>query len=256
MLAEPQALSRCQGHVQACTMSITLHVSLLSGRTVQIETGLDADVGTFKGHAQRVLSVGKGRLVHPSGSVLHEAMTLGDSALCNGDILSLQLQPAMIRATRACSAAAFAVVVGDGSIVTWGSARWGGDSSAVQEQLKNVQQIEASRGAFAAILADGSAVTWGDVDSGGDSSEVQDQLRNVQQIQANEKAFAAILADGSVVTWGPAILGGDSSAVRDQLKNVQQIQAISKAFAAILADGSVATWHPAVGGGDSNAVQD
>ena len=56
---------------------------------------------------------------------------------------------------------AFAAILGDGSVVTWGNADCGGDSSAVQEQLKNVQQIQASDGAFAAILGDGSVVTWG-----------------------------------------------------------------------------------------------
>ena len=89
-------------------------------------------------------------------------------------------------------------------MVTWGAADRGGDSSAVQEQLKNVQQIQASGGAFAAILGDGSVVTWGPADFGGDSSLVQDQLRDVQQIQASGRAFAAILGDGSLVTWGVA----------------------------------------------------
>ena len=85
--------------------------------------------------------------------------------------------------------------------MTWGLADFGGDSSEVHDQLKNVQQIQASGSAFAAILGDGCVVTWGDADFGGDSSEVQDQLKNVQQIQASDGAFAAILGDGSVVTW-------------------------------------------------------
>ena len=46
----------------------------------------------------------------------------------------------------------------------------------MQDQLKNVQQIQASRAAFAAILCDGSVVTWGDAELGGDSTAVQDQL--------------------------------------------------------------------------------
>ena len=201
-------------------MSITLHVNLLSGRTVQIDTELDVDVGVFKGLAQRALSVvGKGRLVHPSGSVLNDAMTIRDSELCSGDFLRLQVQPITIRATRAKSAAAFAVVLGDGSVVTWGSAFWEADSSAVQDQLKNVQQIQASEGAFAAILAGGSVVTWGYADFGSNSSAVQDQLRNVQHIQCSSGAFAAILADGSMVTWGDFHDGGDSSTVQDRLKN-------------------------------------
>ena len=106
------------------------------------------------------------------------------------------------------------------------SAACGGDSGAVQDQLKNVQQIQASDSAFAAILGDGSVVTWGDGsvvtwgDSrrGRDGSAVQEQLRNVQQIQASSAAFAAVLGDGSVVTWGSAAHGGDSTAAQDLLK--------------------------------------
>ena len=154
-------------------------------------------------------------------------------------------------------------------MVTWGVQRCGGDSSAVQDQLRGVQHIQATFGAFAASLADGSVVTWGDQRFGGDSSTVQDQLRGVQQIQATPHAFAAILADGSVVTWGVQRCGGDSSAVQDQLRGVQQIQAagrafarvradgsVAGAFAAILADGSVVTWGDEGCGGDSSAVQD
>ena len=37
-------------------MLITLHVSLLSGRTVPIEIGLDVDVGVFKRRAERALA--------------------------------------------------------------------------------------------------------------------------------------------------------------------------------------------------------
>ena len=79
---------------------------------------------------------------------------------------------------------AFAAILEDGSVVTWGHAGFGGDSSAVQDQLRGVQQIQATDRAFAAILEDGSVVTWGDAYRGGDSSAVRDQLRGVQQIQA------------------------------------------------------------------------
>ena len=146
------------------------------------------------------------------------------------------------------------------SVVTWGSAAHGGDSSAVQNQLKKVQQIQNVKnggiggGAFAAVLGDGSVVTWGRAATGGDSSAVQDQLKNVQQIQASFGAFAAVLGDGSVVTWGSAASGGDSSAVQDQLKSVKQIQVSACAFAAVLGDGSVVTWGSAAPGGDSSAV--
>ena len=86
---------------------------------------------------------------------------------------------------------------GDSAIVvTWGDADYGGDSSAVRDQLNGVQQIQAIFQAIAAILADGSVVTWGDAADGGDSSAVQDQLKGLQQIQATHYAFDAMLEDG------------------------------------------------------------
>ena len=76
------------------------------------------------------------------------------------------------------SCKAFSALLGNGSSVTWGDAATGGDSSDVQEQLKNAQQILASpAGGFAATLTDGSVVTWGGADFGGDSYTAQDQLR-------------------------------------------------------------------------------
>lgn len=56
---------------------------------------------------------------------------------------------------------AFAAILEDGSAVAWGNPCSGDDSSAIQDQLRNVQQLQAMLGAFAAILADGSVVTWG-----------------------------------------------------------------------------------------------
>ena len=70
-----------------------------------------------------------------------------------------------------------------------GNADCGGDSSAVRDQLRGVQQIQASFRAFAAILEDGSVVTWGDANYGGDSLAVRDQLRGVQHIQASLRAL-------------------------------------------------------------------
>ena len=65
--------------------------------------------------------------------------------------------------------AAFAAILEDGSVVTWGDRSFGGDSSSVQDQLRCVQQIQATGMAFAAILEDGSVVTWGNAVFGGGS---------------------------------------------------------------------------------------
>ena len=143
--------------------------------------------------------------------------------------------------------------------MTWGNARHGGDSSAVQARLQDVRQIQATstawqrnrcdlRGvrqiqatlyAFAAILGNGSVITWGAPDCGGDSSAVQAQFRDARSIQA------AILADGSLLAWGNDDFGGDSSAVQTQLVGVQQIQSTS-----ILCNGSIVTWGQHGYGGD------
>ena len=71
---------------------------------------------------------------------------------------------------------AFAALKGDGSVVTWGDAECGGDSTSVQAQLTYIRSIVASGGAFAASRADGRVVTWGEAAGGGDSSSVQAQL--------------------------------------------------------------------------------
>ena len=74
---------------------------------------------------------------------------------------------------------AFAALRSDGSVVTWGSSSYGGDSSAVASQLNgtiDVTQIFSTGEAFAALRSDGSVVTWGNSNYGGDSSAVASQL--------------------------------------------------------------------------------
>ena len=69
---------------------------------------------------------------------------------------------------------------GGNRIVAWGAPDSGGDNSAIQDLLRNVQQVKAlktgfhagaiTNGAFAVILAGGSVITWGASTAGGDSS--------------------------------------------------------------------------------------
>ena len=105
----------------------------------------------------------------------------------NGD----QLTAVALQANLAASNGAFALWCSGGdSIVTWGKADHGGDSSAVQSQLNNVQQVVATHSAFATILDSGAVVAWGASECGGNSSIVQDRLQNVQQIQATARCHA------------------------------------------------------------------
>ena len=179
-------------------LMLQVNVALPSGKRNSLSIAESSKVGDLKRLAQKSFEQGFLRLVTAEGHILADPnQFLQAAGLKEGDHLTAIVQQAKMAATDG----AFAIWCHGGDrIVTWGRSRSGGDSFAVQDQLRNVQQVHAtSWGAFAAILADGSVVTWG---RGGDSSAVQDQLRNVQQVHATSFAFAAILADGSVVTWG------------------------------------------------------
>ena len=85
------------------------------------------------------------------GSILDASAPIKRARLQNGDALTLHVSRATLQACRE----AFATILGDGSVVTWGTPECGCNSRAVQDQLKNVQQIQASGTAFAAIDGDG-----------------------------------------------------------------------------------------------------
>jgi hypothetical protein len=192
-----------------------INVALPSGRTKTLSLPESSEVGDLQVLAQKSFLQGFLRLVTANGQMLLDPMqSLQAAGIHEGDNLTALALHTRIAATRR----AFALWRSGGvSIITWGNRSHAGDSSAVRDQLRGVQQVHASKKAFAAILAEGSVVTWGHAAFGGDSSAVQDQLKGVQQVHASEGAFAAILADGSVVTWGDAEYGGYSPAVRDDL---------------------------------------
>ena len=144
-------------------MSLAIKVGLLSGRMVSLEVGPHESVEELRTRAQKTLAVGRGRLFDSCGSVLDEAATLEQSAVHSGDTLTLQIRRVHVLS----NGFAFAALLGDASVVTWGNPHRGGDSTAVKDRLKNVQQIQATESAFAAILGDGSVVTWGEADEGG-----------------------------------------------------------------------------------------
>ena len=98
-----------------------------------------------------LLAVGGGRLLDSSGGVLDQGSTLEESKLHSGDTLTLQVRSVdsvlkMVPQIQSFSHA-FAAIVADGS-VTWGGPTEGGEGSAVQAELKDVQQIQASEWAF------------------------------------------------------------------------------------------------------------
>ena len=130
-------------------MALVLDVSLLSGRKVCLESDMNDSVASLKERAQEALGVGKGRLLNSCGDVRDVNATLEAVGLQSGDHLTLHIGKLQIRGGKNRG---FAAILGDASVVTWGKASCGGDSHAVQEQLRNVHQIEATCSAFAAIL--------------------------------------------------------------------------------------------------------
>merc|ERR1711920_425641 len=117
----------------------------------------------------------------------------------------------------------------DGSVVTWGAAQCGGDSTKVRQQLTDVSCIYSTRSAFAAVKVDGTIVTWGDAECGGDSTKVRPQLTGISSIFSTQAAFAAFAAVRVVGSF-------------QQLTGISSVASTDTAFAALKVDGTVVTW--------------
>eukprot|EP00435_Cladocopium_sp_Y103_P026340 s3832_g6.t1 len=251
--ADVDQIRTAQQPQQQVTDSTKLHVSLPSGRSVEVSFPLSGTIHELKMEVQQAFRQRFLRLAGPGG-ILDPEESLEFAGLQDGDSITAVAQQKKVAAT----SSAFALwCVGGDRIVTWGHPDYGGDSSGVRDQLRNIQELAATGYAFAAILGNGHVVSWGHPLFGGDSTKVQGQLRNVQQLCATRSAFAAVLANGRVVTWGFRFeqLDGNSTALQDHLKNVQQVHATEGSFAAVLADGSVVTWGHPTDGGNSRRVQ-
>jgi alpha-tubulin suppressor-like RCC1 family protein len=126
----------------------------------------------------------------------------------------------------------------DGTVVKWGDANGGGDSSAVQGELITVVRVVGNSKAFAALTEAGKVVVWGRAD------KVDALSANVTAIYHTDRAFAALKDDGSVVVWGQAGHGGSPGATVEALltSEVHTVCANDVAFSAIKTDGSVVAW--------------
>ena len=200
--------------------TLTVHVFLPSGRCASVFASSTWTIGDLRLAAQDALACGFIRLCSAAGWPLDSMLPLQSIGVQDGDHMNAIVQSAQMAS--ACGAfalfygggglvgwgdqecadisdvredlwgvqhlqatsRAFAAVLSDGRVVTYGDADFGGDSSRVQSEPSDVLQIQATNGAFAAILADGSVVSWGRRGFGGDSSAVQDKLKSVRQIQA------------------------------------------------------------------------
>ena len=110
----------------------------MSGKTADIAATMDTSLKDVKLQAQSALQSASGVLMSCQGQFLDADQTLAEAGVRPGDVLTLQVRQTVLAAT----SGAFAAILGDGSVVAWGSSD-GGDSSAVQGQLKNVKRIQA-----------------------------------------------------------------------------------------------------------------
>ena len=131
-----------------------------SGRSENISLPQFSNIGDLKILAQQSFQQRFLRLVTADGRILGDpSQLLVDAQLEDRDCLTAVALQATVAATKK---SAFALCCYGGSrIVAWGRPDHGSDSSAVQDQLRNVQQVQGTGAAFAAILADGSLITWG-----------------------------------------------------------------------------------------------
>ncbi|CAJ1459126.1 unnamed protein product [Effrenium voratum] len=149
-------------------MKVDVH--LPSGHGCSVEVSPETTINELKAAAQKHFQ--RRLKLTAKGRQLDLTATLSEAGLRDGDIVAAVVQIGKLAATFK----AFAWHGHAGEVVTWGDPGFGGDSSQVQEQLRNVQRIQATDGAFAAILESGAIVTWGDSGCGGDSKQVQQEL--------------------------------------------------------------------------------
>jgi alpha-tubulin suppressor-like RCC1 family protein len=147
------------------------------------------------------------------------------------------------------NAFAFAALINDGSVVTWGESGAGGGVQIPGSFL----QVFSTERAFAALGNNGSVVAWGDTNYGGDCSPVAPLLASgVTKIFSTQSAFAALKNDGTVVVWGHStfydINNPGSLAPTNLLTGVRTIVTTRGDFAAIRANGSVVAWGASAAG--------
>ncbi|CAL1162705.1 unnamed protein product, partial [Cladocopium goreaui] len=146
-------------------MMFQVNIVPLSGESRSFEVQQSSKVGDLSLLARESFG-GFLQLLTAEGRVLSDPNeSLEAAGLRSGDHLTV----VALRANIAATAAAFALWCGGKKMVTWGHAVNGGDSSAIQDQLRNlnVKQVQATRTAFAAILEGGRVVAWGDPEYGG-----------------------------------------------------------------------------------------
>eukprot|EP00913_Durusdinium_trenchii_P031763 g29748.t1 len=183
------------------------------------------------------------------------AVTWGDAWAWSGDRLggdSSAVRERLAQGVRGVQSTslAFAALLEDRSVVTWGDVNCGGDSRHVEAQLCDVEAIQSNNTAFAALKTDGTVVAWGQATSGGTLSP---ELLGAE-LAATWGAFAALDACGRVAAWGAPNYGGRVADAAGEGAAKVALAATNAAFAALDATGGVVAWGDAASGGEVPAA--
>ncbi|CAE7361007.1 unnamed protein product [Symbiodinium natans] len=229
--------------------SVTVHVALLSGEQTTIVLPWLATIEELRQMAQEEVSKSLGKLVSSSGAVLLPSDTLQQAGVQAYDVITAVVRDVVIAATKH----AFAAILSSGTVVAWGARHAGGDCSAVQHQLQNVQQIQSSAFAFAvydagwgfaAIKAGGRVVFWGLTGDGEQSTG----LDIIDFFQAGGNYWAAATKDGHLALSFESVSGHGCMLVPDGAGAAGMMR-LDTAIAVVQPDGTVRLW------GDSRACE-
>ena len=136
-----------------------VNVALPNGRAKLLTLLPSSTVQDVRTMAERAFGKRYLRLITAKNRVrvlVHPDTTLEAAEIQYGECLTALVLQTQLASTLS----AFALWChGHSAIVTWGRADCGGNSSPVQDQLKGVMHIQATKMAFAAILADTSVLS-------------------------------------------------------------------------------------------------
>lgn len=139
---------------------------------------------------------------------------------------------------------AFAAVLSDSRVISWGVKEERQGFEEVQDELYDLQDLRATSGAFCALRDDGHVVCWGTPSLGGVRAGSAPIVG--RSLVSTLGAFGVLRVDGGVTSWGHPLAGGRATeVVQRQLTQVVELSSTEVAFTALREDGVLVRWgHP------------
>lgn len=150
---------------------------------------------------------------------------------------------------------AFAALLNDTSVVAWGYHDWGGDTSAVADEISGgVTALYAMQYGFLAVKVDGTVVTWGWDPMAMEACDLKlppPQMTSTNFISVHDEFHGQIVAlaeDGTMYNWGCVehAWAPPGTTVQLEFQTLGGVISVARTsnsgFAALRQDGSVTTW--------------